>query len=164
MSAPAGQCRICSGPLELRYPRHAGRTRRPRASRPPTTAPASTATSTSAASARTVQQPSLPGGDALHELYREMSDDDYLAEEDGPARDGAAAARPDRPATCRPGALLDVGCGHGLLLDEARKRGYEAAGLELSADAAGTPARCSGSTCTRCRSSASPPASPAAST
>ncbi len=32
--------------------------------------------------------------------------------------------------------MLDVGCGHGLLLDEARKRGYETVGLELSREAA----------------------------
>src|SRR5207244_1806656 len=34
------------------------------------------------------------------------------------------------------GRLLDVGCGHGLLLDEARRRGYETTGIELSAAAA----------------------------
>jgi len=34
------------------------------------------------------------------------------------------------------GRLLDVGCGHGLLLDEARRRGYDVRGLELAADAA----------------------------
>jgi SAM-dependent methyltransferase len=32
--------------------------------------------------------------------------------------------------------VLDVGCGHGLLLDEARWRGYEVEGLELSEHAA----------------------------
>ena len=80
---------------------------------------------------RTVQQPSLPGGDALHELYREMSDEDYLDEEAG------------RRATA--GRLLDLvgryvprgGCSTSaaataLLVDEARKRGYGTDGLELS--------------------------------
>src|SRR2546430_4828231 len=34
------------------------------------------------------------------------------------------------------GRLLDVGCGHGLLLDEARRRGYDVEGLEISTSAA----------------------------
>jgi SAM-dependent methyltransferase len=34
------------------------------------------------------------------------------------------------------GKLLDVGCGHGLLLDEARGRGYQVEGVELSEQAA----------------------------
>jgi SAM-dependent methyltransferase len=34
------------------------------------------------------------------------------------------------------GRLLDVGCGHGLLLDEARRRGFDVRGLELSRSAA----------------------------
>src|SRR5947208_580981 len=55
--------------------------------------------------------------------------------------------RPGRRTTARPpldeysnrapsGRLLDVGCGHGLLLDEARRLGYEVEGLELAEDAA----------------------------
>ncbi len=34
------------------------------------------------------------------------------------------------------GRLLEVGCGHGLLLDEARRRGYNVEGIELSVQAA----------------------------
>ena len=79
----------------------------------------------------TVQQPSLPRGEALLELYRSMRDDDYLAEEKGRRR--TARRLLDLLATHVPGGrLLEVGSGHGLLLDEARSRGYEAEGLEPS--------------------------------
>ena len=64
-----------------------------------------------------------------------MRDDDYLAEEAG--RRATANRLLDLIGAHRPsGRLLDVGCGHGLLLDEARKRGYETVGLELSREAA----------------------------
>ncbi len=80
-----------------------------------------------------VQQPSLPAG--VRELYRDMRDDAYLTEEAG----RRATARRllarvgDQVST---GRLLDVGCGHGLLLDEARSMGYVTVGLELSRTAA----------------------------
>jgi SAM-dependent methyltransferase len=83
----------------------------------------------------TVHQPSLPPGGELAELYRDMYDDAYLAEE--PGRRRTAARLLDMVGRYAPaGRLLDVGCGHGLLLDEARRRGYEVEGLELSAGAA----------------------------
>jgi 2-polyprenyl-3-methyl-5-hydroxy-6-metoxy-1,4-benzoquinol methylase len=79
----------------------------------------------------TVHQPALPGGRRLHELYRDMRDDAYLDEEAG--RRASAARLLDLVAEHVPrGRLLDIGCGHGLLLDEARSRGYEVLGLELS--------------------------------
>jgi SAM-dependent methyltransferase len=82
-----------------------------------------------------VQQPLLPVGDELHALYRDMSDDAYLGEEAG--RRATAAHLLDLVAAQVPsGRLLDVGCGHGLLLDEARARGYDVVGLELSRSAA----------------------------
>jgi SAM-dependent methyltransferase len=78
-----------------------------------------------------VQQPSLPRGAELLALYRNMSDDGYLAEEEG--RRKTARRLIERLAAHVPsGRLLDVGSGHGLLVDEARRRGYLAEGLELS--------------------------------
>jgi SAM-dependent methyltransferase len=82
-----------------------------------------------------VQQPALPPAAALHALYRDMRDDAYLTEEAG--RRATAARLLELVAAHVPrGRLLDVGCGHGLLLDEARARGYETVGLELSRAAA----------------------------
>jgi len=82
-----------------------------------------------------VEQPELPGGPELHGLYRETRDDDYLAEEHG--RRVTARRLLDLVGARVPaGRLLDVGCGHGLLLDEARARGYDTVGLELSRAAA----------------------------
>jgi SAM-dependent methyltransferase len=82
-----------------------------------------------------VEQPGLPSGEDLHALYRETRDGSYLTEEAG------------RRATARrlleligehvpDGRLLDVGCGPGLLLDEARSAGYDVVGVELSREAA----------------------------
>lgn len=83
----------------------------------------------------TVQQPSLPRGDELLAVYREMRDNGYLAEEDG-RRQTAVRLLDLLGAHVPGGRLLDIGCGHGLLLDEARRRGYAAHGLELSRVAA----------------------------
>src|SRR5438477_8959488 len=74
-----------------------------------------------------VEQPSLPHGEALHELYRRMSDEDYLAEERGRRR--TARRLLSLLGAARGGArLLEVGCGYGLLLDEARGRGWDVTG------------------------------------
>jgi SAM-dependent methyltransferase len=83
----------------------------------------------------TVHQPSLPGGRELHDLYREMTDEDYLLEEEGRRR--ASRRLLDLLGPHMPGRrIFEVGCGHGLLLDEARRRGYEVEGVELSTEAA----------------------------
>jgi SAM-dependent methyltransferase len=82
-----------------------------------------------------VEQPALPSGDDLHDLYRDTSDGRYMSEELG--RRATARRLLDLLAEQVPaGRLLDVGCGHGLLLDEARGRGFETLGLELSRAAA----------------------------
>jgi SAM-dependent methyltransferase len=81
----------------------------------------------------TVQQPSLPDAEGLHDLYRAMSDQRYLLEEEG--RRETARRLLDRLTPHVPmGRLLDIGCGYGLLLDEARLRGYDVLGIELSDD------------------------------
>ena len=85
----------------------------------------------------TVSQAGVPRGRALLDLYRDMEDGEYLREEAG----RRATARRlldlvERHVPVRPGGrLLDVGCGHGLLLDEARSRGWDVLGLEPSAAA-----------------------------
>jgi SAM-dependent methyltransferase len=81
-----------------------------------------------------VSQPALIGGAPLAELYRAMEDAAYLDEEAG--RRVTANRLLDLVARHPGGRLLDVGCGHGLLLDEARRRGYEVEGLEISEGAA----------------------------
>jgi SAM-dependent methyltransferase len=128
-------CRICSGALELS---HAGEGSGLTAESfaPTNHRPGEHAGLWTCADCGTVQQLDIPEETDLTTLYREMSDSDYLAEERG------------RRATARrlldlvgahgpPGTLLEVGCGHGLLLDEARRRGHSVKGVELSRNAAG---------------------------
>lgn len=123
-------CRICSGELELRV-RGNGAALTAAHFSPSAHLVGQHGDLLGCVECGTVQQPVLPQGDALHALYREMRDDDYLVEEEG--RRATANRLLDLIAAHRPdGRLLDVGCGHGLLLDEARKRGYETVGLELS--------------------------------
>src|SRR4051812_15638692 len=123
-------CRICSGDLALRI-RGGGE--------PLTAAALSPSAHTTGRhgdllvcrACGTVQQPALPAGAELHDLYRDMADEAYLAEEPGRRATGARLLDLIAPFVPR-GRLLDVGCGPGLLLDEARRRGYETIGLELS--------------------------------
>ena len=127
-------CRICSGQLELRL-RGNGAAFTAAHFSPSAHVPGQHGDLLECRECGTIQQPVLPQGDALHELYREMRDDEYLAEEEG--RRATANRLLDLVGAHRPrGRLLDVGCGHGLLLDEARKRGYDTVGLELSREAA----------------------------
>jgi SAM-dependent methyltransferase len=64
-----------------------------------------------------------------------MDDETYLAEEQGRRRTARRLLRRLRRHVPG-GRLLDVGCGHGLLLDEARRLGYDVEGVELSTTAA----------------------------
>src|SRR3954453_19685564 len=133
MSVPA-ECRICSGPLVLRF-KGGGSVAESQRFSPTNHRPGEHGDLFVCRNCGTVQQPSLPEGSDLHELYRGVEDDAYLDEEAG--RRATARRLLDLIGRHVPaGRLLDVGCGHGLLLDEARSRGYEVTGLELSASSA----------------------------
>jgi 2-polyprenyl-3-methyl-5-hydroxy-6-metoxy-1,4-benzoquinol methylase len=63
--------------------------------------------------------------------YVEMVDKDYLLEEKGRRRQaGIILSRIEKMK--RRGKLLDIGCGSGLLLDEAKSRGWKVEGVDLS--------------------------------
>ncbi len=134
MASPIN-CRICAGPLRLLHS-GSGLEARADAFSPTNHRPGQYGDLYKCARCGTVEQPSLPQGDALLEMYRHMRDDHYLDEEAG--RRATARRLLDAIGRQMPsGRLLDVGCGHGLLLDEARRCGYEVEGLELSDYAAG---------------------------
>jgi 2-polyprenyl-3-methyl-5-hydroxy-6-metoxy-1,4-benzoquinol methylase len=127
-------CRICSGDLELKVQGN-GVAVTAAALSPSAHAVGGHGDLLVCRECGTVQQPILPQGAELHDLYRDMRDDDYLSEEAG--RRATANRLLDQIAVHVPsGRLIDVGCGHGLLLDEARRRGYDTVGLELSREAA----------------------------
>jgi SAM-dependent methyltransferase len=125
------RCGICSGPLRLLHPGTALEASA-EAFSPTNHQPGQYGDLYACESCGTVQQPSLPRGEALLDLYRAMRDEHYLDEEDGRRRTARRLLGLIPPG----GRLLDVGCGHGLLLDEARAAGFEPEGLELSRDAA----------------------------
>ncbi len=117
------ECRICRGELELAL-RGESSMRSPAAFKPSCHVVGVHGDLYRCSEWGTVHQPSLPQGNELHDLYREMSDDSYLVEEAGRRRT-ARRLLDLLAAHVASGRLLEVGCGHGLLLDEARRRGYE---------------------------------------
>ena len=134
LMSPPNTCGICEGVLELRY-RGAQAAPQPGDFAPTCHRPRAYGDLYRCRECGTVQQPSLPEGASLTDLYREMGDDGYLAEELG--RRSTANWLLDLVERRRaPGRLLEIGCGHGLLLDEARRRGWEVTGLELSEESA----------------------------
>ena len=77
----------------------------------------------------------MPVGADLHEAYADVASADYVEEEEGQR----ATARDLLELLERhvdPGALLDLGCWVGFLLDEARARGWRPTGVEPSRVAA----------------------------
>lgn len=131
---PSSECPLCHGPVRLLHPGSAGELTAADLS-PTCHRPGAHGDLYACTRCGTVSQEGVPRGAALIDLYRAMRDGEYLREEAG----RRATARRlldlvERHAPAR-GRLLDVGCGHGLLLDEARSRGWDVLGLEPSAAA-----------------------------
>jgi SAM-dependent methyltransferase len=134
MATPTA-CRVCAGDLSLRVPGNNGSAPMAEAFAPSRHEPGRHGDLLACVECGTVQQPLLPAGEELHALYRDVDDEAYLGEEAG-RRATAAHVLDLIGAQVSGGRLLDVGCGHGLLLDEARARGFQTVGLELSRAAA----------------------------
>lgn len=135
--APAAQvtCRLCGGVAELRYPGSGGWADSGELS------PTSHEVGTHGDLYRcrrcgTVQPGELPSPESLARRYAETDDDHYLDEEVG-RRHTARRLLDLLERRVAPGRLLDIGSGHGLLMAEARDRGWEPTGLELSRAGAG---------------------------
>ncbi len=73
----------------------------------------------------------FPTEEDLSEAYGEAESEDYIGEEEG-QRATARAILERIEHQVAPGALLDLGCWVGFLPDEARKRGWQATGVEPS--------------------------------
>jgi SAM-dependent methyltransferase len=123
------RCGICGGELVLARP---GRADVPTAAAmaPTCHEPGAHADLYACRTCGTIQQPALPGGAELLDLYRDMEDDAYLTEEEGRRATSRRLLRHIERVAPRRGRLLEVGSGHGLLLDEARRAGWQARGLE----------------------------------
>ena len=117
-----------TAPAPRRGRRH-GRCRAHPHDRSPSAPPSPT--SSAARAAVTCSSLSFPTEEDLSEAYGEAESDDYIGEEEG-QRATARAILERIEHQVAPGALLDLGCWVGFLLDEAGKRGWSVTGVEPS--------------------------------
>jgi SAM-dependent methyltransferase len=126
-------CRLCGGQTELRYPGQAGW------ADTGDLAPSSHQVGVHGdlyvcVRCGTVQPDELPTPEFMASRYADTEDEHYLDEERGRRRT-AHRLLDLLGERVPPGRLLDIGCGHGLLMAEARDRGWDPTGLELSRSA-----------------------------
>jgi SAM-dependent methyltransferase len=133
-SSPVMRCRLCGDTAELRYPGWLGWASNG-ALAPSSHEVGAYGDLYVCAGCGTVQPDELPSPELLAARYAQTEDTRYLDEETGRRR--TAGRLLDLIERRFPvGRLLEVGCGHGLLLAEARVRGWKVTGLELSSSAA----------------------------
>lgn len=127
------RCRVCGDLLELRYPGVSNWADNG------TFAPSSHQVGVhddlyACRRCGTVQTGELPTPEFLESRYADTRDERYLDEEAGRRRT-ARRLLDMLGHRVAPGRMLDIGCGHGLLMAEARDRGWDPVGLEFSQSA-----------------------------
>lgn len=125
-------CRICGGPVDLASRQDAVRLPAGLVSSGPR--PGANGARFRCRDCGTWQRPSLPRGGTPPGVDREIMDE--RVSDQAERRRSARRLLDLLSSETAGGRLLQVGCGHGLLLDEARHLGYVVEGLELSAAAA----------------------------
>lgn len=74
----------------------------------------------------------MPDEEFLAVAYRQAASEDYIEEEAGQRETARRTLMQIEAQTSARGALADLGCWVGFLLAEARERGWDATGIELS--------------------------------
>ena len=148
-------CRICSGDVTLRI-RGRGEPLTAAALSPSAHATGRHGDLFECRECGTVQQPVAPAGAALHDLYRDMTDEAYLGEEAGRRATSAPAARPRRAARARAGGCSTSAAAPACCSTRRAGAATRRPASSSRARRRRTPATRSASTCASSRSRTSP--------